>query len=127
MMRGMKGKHAVLGIGLIFLLTGGGILLMLLGGDSSKRVTQYPAVRPIEVHQLPDPDSSGAQLLATRCVECHAMPDPASHTAENWPAVLRRMSGLSAARFMPALTAGQAQTLEAYLRTHARQQNAAVE
>lgn len=127
MMRVMKGKHAVIAIGLLFLLTGAGILMLVLSGDASKRVERYPAVRPIEAHQLPDGESDGAKLLATRCVECHALPDPASHTAENWPVVLRRMSALSAAKFMPALTAGQAQTLEAYLKTHARQPTAATE
>lgn len=114
----MKGKHAVLILGALFLLTGGGLLVLVLSGGSDAIVPRQ-GVRPIEAHALPDPESAGAKILATRCVDCHAIPDPASHSPESWPPTLRRMSQLTAARYMPALTAVEAQTLEAYLVTHA--------
>lgn len=93
--------------------------MVLSGGSDS--VIPRQAVRPIEADLLPDPDSAGAKLLATKCIACHAIPDPTSHEAANWPPTLRRMSGLSAARFLPAMSADQAQTLESYLTRHARQ------
>lgn len=116
----MKGKHAVLLLGALFLLTGGGLLTLVLSGGS-KSVIPRQAVRPIEAENLPEPHSEGAQLLAKKCIACHRIPDPTSHEAANWPPTLRRMSGLAAARFLPAMSADEAQTLEAYLVRHARQ------
>ena len=40
---------------------------------------------------LPDPNSEGAQLLRQYCTSCHALPSPATHSATDWPVVLRRM------------------------------------
>jgi cytochrome c5 len=40
---------------------------------------------------LPDPDSEGAQFLREYCTACHALPSPATHSATDWPVVLRRM------------------------------------
>lgn len=40
---------------------------------------------------LPDPDSAGAQHLVRYCTSCHALPSPASHSATDWPGVVRRM------------------------------------
>lgn len=116
----MKGKHAVLLLGVLFVLTGALLLALVVGGDSSAAVVPRQAVMPIEADALPAPESDGAKVLASKCIQCHAIPDPASHTAENWPPVLRRMSGLAAARFLPALSAGQARTLEDYLLEHAQ-------
>lgn len=45
----------------------------------------------VEAAQLPDPGSSGAQLVARYCSQCHGIPSPASHAAEDWPATMRRM------------------------------------
>jgi cytochrome c5 len=47
-----------------------------------------PGVQPGE---LPDPDSSGAKLLAVYCDQCHDLPSPKMHTAEEWPHVVGRM------------------------------------
>lgn len=42
--------------------------------------------------QLPEPDSRGAQLLTQYCAQaCHGLPAPSSHSASDWPVVLRRM------------------------------------
>lgn len=40
---------------------------------------------------LPEPNSSGAQLVAKHCSQCHDLPHPAMHSATDWPAVARRM------------------------------------
>jgi mono/diheme cytochrome c family protein len=40
---------------------------------------------------LPDRDAPGARLVADNCGQCHSVPSPASHSATDWPRVLRRM------------------------------------
>ena len=40
---------------------------------------------------LPEPGSAGNRLVQFYCVQCHGLPVPHMHTAEEWPAVLRRM------------------------------------
>ncbi len=40
---------------------------------------------------LPDPQSSGAHLLAKYCAQCHSLPTPSAHSATDWPSVARRM------------------------------------
>jgi cytochrome c5 len=41
---------------------------------------------------LPDPESQGAKLVGQFCGQaCHGMPAPSSHSAQDWPIVLRRM------------------------------------
>ncbi|MDH5198007.1 MAG: hypothetical protein OEY20_12230, partial [Gemmatimonadota bacterium] len=42
--------------------------------------------------ELPNPESQGAQLTAQYCAQaCHGIPAPTSHSANDWPVVLRRM------------------------------------
>jgi cytochrome c5 len=45
----------------------------------------------VSVADLPDPNSTGAQLLVGYCMQCHALPSPVMHSATDWPAVVRRM------------------------------------
>lgn len=40
---------------------------------------------------LPHPESSAAQQVAQYCTACHALPRPQSHSATDWPGVIRRM------------------------------------
>jgi hypothetical protein len=40
---------------------------------------------------LPDPGSDGAQGVAQFCATCHALPSPLTHSATDWPSVMRRM------------------------------------
>ncbi len=40
---------------------------------------------------LPDPESPAAQQVARYCTACHALPSPQSHSATDWPGVIRRM------------------------------------
>jgi mono/diheme cytochrome c family protein len=56
---------------------------------ASARVSLPPAgTAPSD---LPDPNSERAQLLRQYCTACHALPSPATHSATDWPVVLRRM------------------------------------
>src|SRR5512139_4352060 len=41
---------------------------------------------------LPELHSEGAQLLQAYCAQCHELPGPGLHTADEWPAVVRRMN-----------------------------------
>ena len=64
---------------------GGGMQGMMQGGD----LKTLPPGLPAEL--LPAPQSSGAKLLQRYCAQCHPLPGPGRHTAEEWPAVLKRM------------------------------------
>ncbi len=56
---------------------------------ASARVSLPPA--GMAPSDLPGPSSEGAQLLRQYCTACHALPSPATHSATDWPVVLRRM------------------------------------
>jgi len=67
----------------------------MMGGDGMRGMMQRmmgdrlpPGLDPA---LLPDPDSDGARLLQRYCTQCHNLPGPGMHTADEWPAVLRRM------------------------------------
>ena len=45
----------------------------------------------IVLADLPEADSGGAGHLARYCTACHALPHPQSHSATDWPSVVRRM------------------------------------
>ncbi len=36
-------------------------------------------------------DTPAGRMFEQACSQCHALPDPGSHTAAEWPAVVRRM------------------------------------
>lgn len=86
-----------------------------------------PGINP---ENLPDPQSTGAQLLAQYCTQCHELPGPGMHTAEEWPSVVDRMnqrmwmmSGQGMMRMMHDIktpTDNELQALVAYLQRHAR-------
>jgi cytochrome c5 len=40
---------------------------------------------------LPDPNSTGAKLVAQYCGQCHNLPVPQMHSATDWPGIARRM------------------------------------
>ncbi len=60
---------------------------------------------------LPNPESEGAQHLRQYCTACHALPGPQTHSATDWPVVLRRMwmriDGLDPKYAVPVPTAGE--------------------
>ena len=55
---------------------------------SAKIALPPPGVRP---ENLPEPASEGAQALAMFCTDCHNLAPPTTHSATDWPAVVRRM------------------------------------
>lgn len=91
---------------------------------ASARVAMPPAdYMPAD---LPDPDSQGAQLMAQYCVACHAVPSPTTHSATDWPIVLRRMwlrtELLDTARFtVPVPSNAERIVIQRYLLDHALQ------
>jgi mono/diheme cytochrome c family protein len=56
--------------------------------------TLYPEIMPpgMQPQDLPQPESQGASLMQTYCAQCHALPGPGRHTADEWRAVLDRMT-----------------------------------
>ena len=85
-----------------------------------------------DAEQLPEPNSSGAQLTLRYCVQCHNLPNPAMHEATKWPGIVERMVLRMEGRgnlgtLMSDMMAGVAapseeetRTLVAYLRRHAQ-------
>lgn len=55
----------------------------------TRETLQMP--RGTDPRNLPDPESSGAQLEAEYCSRCHGIPSPKSHSASDWVPILRRM------------------------------------
>ena len=45
----------------------------------------------IGLADLPEADSPGAGHFVRYCTACHALPHPQSHSATDWPSVVRRM------------------------------------
>jgi cytochrome c5 len=53
----------------------------------------YPEIMPpgMPLDQLPQARSQGATVLQNYCTQCHMLPGPGRHTADEWPAVFKRM------------------------------------
>jgi cytochrome c5 len=72
---------------------------------------------------LPDPQSSGAQLVARYCAQCHELPSPAMHSATDWPSIARRMwlrsEGLSSVLGVKVPTVGERFAVMEYLTANA--------
>lgn len=72
---------------------------------------------------LPEPQSSGAQLVARYCAQCHELPSPAMHSATDWPSIVRRMwlrsEGLSSVLAVKVPTVGERFTVMEYLTANA--------
>lgn len=62
-------------------------------GDRLLLVTSRVALPPdnIDPSTFPAATSPDAQLEMQYCGQCHAVPSPATHSAVEWPAVVRRM------------------------------------
>jgi cytochrome c5 len=77
----------------------------------------------LNVADLPEPGSAGAQLLGRYCAQCHALPTPGAHSATDWPSVARRMwlrmDWLPASLGVRAPTLAERFTILDYLTTNA--------
>lgn len=83
-----------------------------------------PAAMPAS--ELPDPTSKGAELAAKFCGSaCHGIPAPTTHSATDWPVVLRRMwlrtERLDTAFHVPVPTSAERAVLADYYLVHALQ------
>jgi cytochrome c5 len=76
----------------------------------------------LNVVDLPEPGSQGAQLLGRYCAQCHALPTPMAHSATDWPSVARRMwlrmDWLPASLGVKAPTLAERFTILEYLTTN---------
>ncbi|HFD86387.1 MAG TPA: hypothetical protein ENJ35_01790 [Gammaproteobacteria bacterium] len=118
-------------IGSVLLLTGV-VGLMTTSGSCSSMGNMMGAQLPpgIESNKLPDPQSSGAKLLAQYCTQCHDLPSPGMHSAQAWPSVVERMnqrmqmmSGRNMMGMMHAIdapTERELETVMAYLQKQAQ-------
>ena len=82
--------------------------------------------------QLPEPESTGAQLTVRYCVQCHNLANPAMHHAAKWPGIVERMvlrmqgrgnMGVLMAEMMAGVQAPsdeEARAIVAYLQKHAQ-------
>lgn len=68
---------------------------------------------------LPEPESSGAQVLIERCGGCHRLYQPSLLTADMWRYQVGRMRELFAQRGIPWLSPADEQALLDYLTKHA--------
>ena len=68
---------------------------------------------------LPDPGSDGAQAVAQFCASCHALPSPTTHSATDWPVVMRRMwlriDFVAESHGLPSPTAAERLTITHYM------------
>jgi len=90
---------------------------MMMGG------AMPPALDPAE---LPEPDTTGAKLVAQYCTQCHSLPSPKQHTAAGWPATVVRMntrmqwmSQNNSTMNITAPTSDELAILNAYMAKHA--------
>lgn len=79
----------------------------------------------LDPERLPDPRSSGVQLLVRYCTQCHELPGPGMHTADEWPPVVDRMNRhmrmmKSMMHNIEAPNNDELRTLVAYLQQHAQ-------
>jgi cytochrome c5 len=79
-----------------------------------------PGIKP---EDLPDPDSSGAKLLARFCNQCHNLPNPSMHSAQEWPQIVERMffrmQMMSGMMGVESPTSEERQVMIAYLEMYA--------
>ena len=103
-------------------MMGGGGMMIDRAGMKKMMKGMMGAQLPLglDPEHLPDPRSSGAQLLVQYCTQCHELPGPGLHTADEWPSVddrmnrrMRMMSGMM--RDIEAPDNDELRTLVAYL------------
>jgi len=107
-------------------MMGGGMMMDRAGMKEMMKGMMGAQLPPgLDPGHLPEPRSSGAQLLARYCTQCHELPGPGLHTADEWPSVADRMnrrmqmmSGMM--RDIEAPNNDEFRTLVAYLQLHAQ-------
>jgi len=124
---GVIGLSALSGMRLSTAGMMGGTMMMDRAGMKEMMKNMMGAQLPpgLDPGHLPEPRSSGAQLLARYCTQCHELPGPGLHTAGEWPSVadrmnrrMRMMSGMM--HDIEAPDNDGLRTLVAYLQQHAQ-------
>lgn len=73
--------------------------------------------------QMPEPASTEVQLLTKYCTPCHGLSHPTTHSATDWPVVMRRMwlrsTHLGAEFDVPIPTAAERLAMLNYMQEHA--------
>ena len=80
---------------------------------------QENAQKPINANAYPDLKSESGKDFSQLCVQCHVLPDPIQHTAEEWPAVVDRMSGYMAVQNKQVPNEQQTEKIVEYLKKNA--------
>lgn len=93
-------------------LVGSAVLLMSACGSN-----EMPQSKPTPI---PEMESAGGQLMKEHCANCHAPPQPNTHTADEWPNVIYRMSEKLRLKGYPPMSQEEIQTLVTYLQKHAK-------
>jgi len=60
---------------------------MMRGGGMCRMMDVTP--QPIDPASLPEPESSGAQILKSKCTQCHGLVSPRQHASQEWYIVER--------------------------------------
>ena len=80
----------------------------------------FLAALPAAAADLPEPHSSGAELVMAYCTECHGAPMPASHIAAEWPQVVARMQNWRITKGMGEIPKRDVEPIIDYLKRHAK-------
>lgn len=89
--------------------------------EEQEKLTQY-----IKKHSLrralaiPDPDSAGAQIFKYTCTQCHVLPDVTIHSADEWPATIRKMQKHLEQTILGPMFQDELDLLLPYLQRHGR-------
>ena len=94
---------------------------LLHSGEKSSLLAylEKHALKTLSGSEMPAAQSPGAKEFATVCSQCHALPDPASHSTEEWPGVVDRMSKYMRSMGFGDLEAKDKQALLGYLQSQA--------
>jgi hypothetical protein len=62
---------------------------MMRGGGMCRMMDVTP--QPVDPANLPEPSSTGAQVLKSKCTQCHGLISPRQHASQDWPYIVDRM------------------------------------
>lgn len=83
---------------------------------------QAHSMKSISENELPEVNGVAAKDFKSQCSVCHALPSPYQHTAEQWPAVVKRMLQHMKDFKLPVISENEADTIIKYLQKASVQQ-----
>ena len=101
---------------------------MMRGGGMCRMMDVTP--QPVDPANLPEPSSTGAQVLKSKCTQCHGLISPRQHASQDWPYIVDRMDrrmrmmagggmGMMMRSDIQPLTQDEKNTLLSYLQQNA--------